>query len=58
MTENVKDLFTIFLEFLSANFISSKENSTIEGKVTFEQSPPLQYLLHLLQIQMQLLRSM
>lgn len=39
MTENVKDLFYYLLEFLSANFISSKENSTIEGKVTFEQSP-------------------
>ena len=39
MTENVKDLFYYILEFLSANVISSKENSTIEGKVTFEQSP-------------------
>lgn len=39
MTENVKDLFYYLLEFLSANFISSKENSTVEGKTTFEQSP-------------------
>ena len=35
MTENVKDLFYYLLEFLSANFISSKENSTIEGKTYF-----------------------
>ena len=41
MTENVKDLFYYLLDFLSANFISSKENSTIEGKVTFEQSPTI-----------------
>lgn len=41
MTENVKDLFYYLLEFLSANFISSKENSTIEGKITFEQSPTI-----------------
>lgn len=39
MTENVKDLFYYLLDFLSANFVSSKENSTIEGKTTFEQSP-------------------
>lgn len=41
MTENVKDLFYYLLEFLSANFISSKENSTVEGKTTFEQSPTI-----------------
>ena len=41
MTENVKDLFYYLLEFLSANFVSSKENSTIEGKTTFEQSPTI-----------------
>ena len=41
MTENVKDLFYYLLEFLSDNFVSSKENSTVEGKTTFEQSPTI-----------------